>query len=503
MNHTSTPSSTASRVLTYAWPGAVLLAFLLPLRAGFTDDGFIHIRYAQNLITNGTYSFNPGEVSFGTTSPLWVAMLAAIGRVLGSGEVLVDASRVLSWLAAFASLGAAYALARALGAGRLVAAAAAATLAGDVWFARWSALGMETALAVFAVLAMATASTRAHDDRRAAAMLGFFIAIASLVRPEVYLALPVFIVAALWSRSDRRCAFVTIAVAAALLVPWLLFARIHIGSFLPNTAGAKSGGLVLDPVTFVRKFTPIAKIVLSSQGVALLGVMALVAARGIRLRVARNVRFLALWVVALPVAYVVFDIQVLSRYVLLVTPVLAVAGIAAFDRLPIERRRRRAVVVAATLVSIAVNAGFHARVVLPASRAFSHDLTHNLRDLALYLRDHSPPDAVVAAADIGYLSFYSQRRVLDLGGLVEPAMLARREAHTYEEIMDRAMYFDVPGYPHVDYVIDRVTEPPRFDGVVMSGHRFERVYATTVRNLGIRKPGPYHYALYRTIPTEP
>ena len=50
----------------------VLLLLLMPLRGGFTDDGFIHIQYANNVIERGEYSFNPGEVSFGTTSPLWV-----------------------------------------------------------------------------------------------------------------------------------------------------------------------------------------------------------------------------------------------------------------------------------------------------------------------------------------------------------------------------------------------------------------------------------------------
>lgn len=503
MSDSSRVSLLFQRTLTIALPALVLLSFLLPLRHGFTDDGFIHIRYAQNLITTGTYSFNPREVSFGTTSPLWVAMLAAIGYVLGSGEILVSVSRALSWLAAFAAVGAAHKLARMMGAGRVAAIAAAAVLAGDAWFARWSALGMETSLAVFAILAMGAASTRAYDDRRAAGLFGFFIAIAALVRPEVYLALPVFFVAALWSRTRLRCVVITTAFASALLVPWLLFAKFHIGSFLPNTAGAKSGGMILDPVTFVNKFAPIAKIVASSQGIAVLSLLVSVAVLGRHARLNRKVRFMALWVIALPVAYVVFDIQVLSRYVLLVTPIVAVAGVAALDHLPLPVVRRRVVVIAAASLSIFLNAGFYTRVVLPASIAFSDDLTHELKDLAIYLRDNSPPDAVVAAADIGYLSFYSGRRILDLGGLVEPEMLARREVHTYETIMDRALYFDVPGYPHVDYVVDRVTVPPRFDDVLLSGHRFERVYLATVRNLGIRKPGPYYYALYRTTPATP
>ena len=120
-----------------------------------------------------------------------------------------------------------------------------------------------------------------------------------------------------------------------------------------------------------------------------------------------------------------------------------------------------------------------------------------MKDLALYLRDNSKDDAVVAAADIGYLAFYSRRRVLDLGGLVEPATGELRSRHSYEDIIQRGLFLDLESYPDVDFFVDRELEPDRFEGRVLSGYRFRRVYGTTVRNLGIRKPGPYYYTLYR------
>jgi hypothetical protein len=54
----------------------------------------------------------------------------------------------------------------------------------------------------------------------------------------------------------------------------------------------------------------------------------------------------------------------------------------------------------------------------------------------------------------------------------------------------------------VDYLVDRVHEANRLDGQVINGHRFEPVYATEVANLGIRKPGVFHYTLYRIIPVD-
>jgi hypothetical protein len=134
---------------------------------------------------------------------------------------------------------------------------------------------------------------------------------------------------------------------------------------------------------------------------------------------------------------------------------------------------------------------------VPPSRAFSHDLTHNMKGIALYVREHSHENAVVAAADIGYLAFYSQRRVLDLGGLVEPVTGDLRSRYSYEDIIQQGLFLDLDAYPTVDFFIDRELEPDRFEGRLLSGYRFRRVYGTTVRNLGIRKPGPYHYTLYR------
>lgn len=491
-------------------PLLVLLALVLPHRDGFTDDGYIHIQYARNIVTRGEYSFNPGEVSFGTTSPLWVMIHAAVGRVLGTGEVLITTSRVLSWLAGFASVAAMYFFARALGLGFLTSFCCSLLLGAHAWFVRWTALGMETSSAVLAIVGVGTASIGAPSDRRRACFLGFFMAVAALLRPEAYLLLPVYLVSTVTRgrRKDWGCVLRTILVWTLLIGPWLIFAKYHIGSFLPNTAGAKSGGLILDLATFVRKLDPIVKIVGSSDGIAALLVVGSVVLRGRRsLVLAGRARLLFLWVLALPLAYVFFDIQVLSRYMLLTAPFTIVLGLGGLEdwfsrdpsRAPGAARARMAVA-AATAAAVVLNIIFYFAVVLPPSAAFSRDLSRNLKGLALYLKDHSEKGAVVAAADIGYLAFYSERRVLDLGGLVDNETLKLREAHTYEEIVDRGLYLSLPKYPRVDFFVDRERAANRFAGKVLAGYRFESVYVTEVRNLGIRKPGPFFYTLYRLTP---
>ena len=502
-------------------PLIVLLALALPHRQGFTDDGYIHIQYARNIATRGEYAFNPGEVSFGTTSPMWVMVHAAVGRVAGTGEVLIATSRVLSWAAGFAAVAAMIALARALGLGFWTGFCGALLLAAHAWFVRWTALGMEASSAVLAIIGVGAASIGAFEDRRRALLLGFFMAVAALLRPEAYLLVPVYALAVLTRgrRIEWGCVLRVALVWLLLVGPWLLFARYHIGSFLPNTAGAKSGGMVLDPATFIRKLDPIVKIVGSSDGIAaFLVVLSIVVARRKALIFSDRARLLFLWIVALPLAYVFFDIQVLSRYMLLTAPFTIVLGLGGLEGLfsrgggegrgetdlaRVAPGRLKKALAAATAAAVVANVAFYFAVVLPPSVAFSQDLSRNLKGLALYLKGHSDKDAVVAAADIGYLAYYSERKVLDLGGLVDNETLALREAHTYEEIVDQGLYLGLPKYPRVDFFIDREHTMNRFEGRSLAGYRFESVYVTEVRNLGIRKPGPFFYTLYRLTRERP
>ncbi|UCG52873.1 MAG: hypothetical protein JSW58_04775, partial [Candidatus Latescibacterota bacterium] len=136
----------------------VFLVLLLPLRNGFTDDGFIHIQYAKNIVTRVEYSFNPGEVSHGTTSPLWVMIQAALGRIFGTGEVLIVTSRVLSWVSGFLAILGMFILARALDLRVWTALFCALFFATHVWFVRLTALSMETASAVLAIVAVGVVS---------------------------------------------------------------------------------------------------------------------------------------------------------------------------------------------------------------------------------------------------------------------------------------------------------------------------------------------------------
>jgi len=131
---------------------------------------------------------------------LWVMALAVIARPFSDGHALVVAGQTLSWLAAFAAVIMLHRVLVLLGATRRTAIFGSVALAADVWLVRWGALGMESSLAACMAAVMVAASVRAFEDRRAAAAFGAAAAVGALVRPELYLALPVYLAAAVTQR---------------------------------------------------------------------------------------------------------------------------------------------------------------------------------------------------------------------------------------------------------------------------------------------------------------
>ncbi len=139
---------------------------------------------------------------------------------------------------------------------------------------------------------------------------------------------------------------------------------------------------------------------------------------------------------------------------------------------------------------------FYAAVVVPPTAAFSKALKTVVVGMGEWLAKNSAPDALVATPDIGAIGFTSGRRVLDLGGLVTPEINAMRRTTDVETIIDDGLYLSF----RPDYLVDRSPVPGRFAGTVIRGYRFTEIMRGEVPNLGIRKPEPVVYTLYRITP---
>jgi hypothetical protein len=110
-----------------------------------------------------------------------------------------------------------------------------------------------------------------------------------------------------------------------------------------------------------------------------------------------------------------------GRYFLPVLPVLIGYGVYGYFALKEKGFRR-------FLPRIAIRAVWASALLLTGiflligSAQFSKDVAFiqtNMVDMALWIRENTPPDAVIAAHDIGALGFWGDRRIVDLGGVTD------------------------------------------------------------------------------------
>ena len=495
---------------------AVLTAGAVLLWGYQTDDTWIHLRYARNLSEHGEFSFNPGEPTYGSTAPLWIfslvflmklglAPLAAV-RLLGllsGAAVLLVADRVLSRLSVPASW-------------RPVL---LVLVAADAWFLRWTMSGMETPLAGALLLVLLGPAVASGPTAWVA--WGAAWGLGTLVRPELAVLAPTALPWLLWLQRRRhpgRSATASLAQAAAgwLLVagPWFVYAQVAFGRLVPGTAAAKSYAPNLDPASLAGHLSRSLAQLGVVQGVLWLGLL-FVALRFLSARRRGEAggegptfgpRALALagiaatWAVVLVGGYAVKQVWTISRYLSPLHAPLLLAGAALaaamVRRMSAHAGAARRVLAATVVMALLGNGALLVVKVRPYATTFTRGIQECMTGTGLWLRDNTPSDAVVAAMDIGALGYASERRIMDLAGLVSPQVRSLGRDMGFEPMVasGRWLELEVP-----DYLFDRTPGPPRWEGRTVDGVEFVLLETCGIPTVGLREAEPWTFALYRLV----
>jgi hypothetical protein len=481
----------------------MVLAFMWPIRDYLTDDTFIHLQYARHLSTGHGLVFNPGERVYGCTSPLWVALLAD-AMALGFDGVWVG--KLFGMLAAVGCVGLFLQLMRRTVATPEIRAAATVAWSSHAWMARWGTSGMETPLAVALILGGFVAFTEGKRWGSRPVRTGSLWALAALTRPEAMWLLLLWVIFLVIETEDR---FGLRRLIAGSLPPllivgtWLLFARIYFGTFWPQTLAAKTVGasnLTTHAVSVWRQV----RLVAATDGVLLvLLVLSLLLGRspkGSPSNLAH--RWLPwAWVVGLPALYTARGITVISRYLMILVPILGWLAWRAAEawwlgRQPTPATVRRASMLAAVvaLLVIAENVIVFQGAVIPHVRRFTPALEGSLVKWGRWFHDHTPPGTLIATPDIGAIGFFSQRPVIDLVGLVTPAMVPHLARQSPEEAVAS---FSFASFSRPDYLIDRAPAPYALQHVSRYGSALTALGTAPMPSLGIAIPQPVVYTVYR------
>jgi hypothetical protein len=403
------------------------------------EDALITYRYASNLARGDGLVFNPGERVLGTTAPLWAAILAGAGLVAGPERIPVASSVLL--LACGLATG--LLVARALG--RLGIAPAVATLAvflglchPDVVVAGTG--GMETAL-VLLWMAMGLDALAARRFHCVALSCAF------LVMTRLDGLAWAAVVAAWIALRERPIPWRAAGTFVLVLAPWLVFSTLYYGSPVPNTIAAKqvvSYGFMeshgaRDLVAHLAWFAGATGGVVRYEAAGLrwvpVGVLLAFLVAGAAAAWGEPRRRLLLVLIAYPILvgalyWVGRAPRMFDWY--LVPPLWCCLVLAAVGAGAAVRRTTPLAARIVLGVALAVLAGHFAA----ATRWTWTDQAKNQRaevglrqSTAEWLRENTPPGATVATEAIGYLGWYSGRRILDLAGLTSPEVVRLRREH--------------------------------------------------------------------------
>ena len=428
--------------------GIYLLASILKYRLGFPlDDSWIHQTYARNLATHGEWAFLSGKPSSGSTSPLWSALLA-FGFWLGLSPyywTFLLGCLILWALAVLCENTARQLLPGYPGWFPWVG----LFIVGE-WHLTWSAgSGMETLLHTLIVTAVLAAIMTGKPRYLA---LGLLIGISVWIRPDGLTLLgPVALVALLTEKtnSSRLGALTRLLFGfGSLFVPYLLFNLILSGSPMPNTFYAKQAEYAFWQVKPVS--IRLTRLILQwSAGLSVVIFPGVIGWLVISFR-RRDWGTLAgvFWCFGYILLYALrLPIYQHGRYVIPAMPIYFLWGLMAlleFGKSNLFSRFHRAINLSWQSIVFFVWLGFW----VLGARAYAEDVAYIESEMvvsARWVADNLPPDALVAAHDIGALGYFGHHDLIDMAGLVSPEVIP-----FIKDEVRLAAYLDARG---ADYLI--------------------------------------------------
>jgi len=403
--------------------GAVLVAAALSTAlAGrispLCDDAFISLVYVKNLLAGQGLTFN-GTLVQGYTNPLWVLLIAGLGRV---GMALPAACHLLTVASAVLALGSTLLLAWRVGLSMFLGVFACFCLALSLDFVIYTGAGLETLLFAGLLNLLALLCLAQAPGLRHALGVGAIAGLLALCRPEGLVAVllaPAFL-------AHKRPRLAPLAWATGLLVagPWFAWAHGYYGDWLPNSFYAKAAhltpGQVIKGLHYLFPHSP------SGVLFAVVGAVALLMTWRTR---ARALALLALaWVGY--VAVVGGDWMPGWRVLLPVAGPALVALLAGAAASWLHRRPAAILPVALLVALLAVRWGD------PDTHRTLSVVVHYrtvLTSLGQWLGESVPPGTLIATNPAGFVPYYSGLPTIDMLGINDPYIA--RHPHIRRRLM--------------------------------------------------------------------
>jgi arabinofuranosyltransferase len=367
------------------------------------DDSYITYRYADNIIRGLGFVYNPGEFVLGVTTPLWVLILAVVGFL---GVEVPGAAIVLGILFDVASVLLLFEVLSNHNQG-------AAMWAAVIWAVYPPAVtaasgGMETSM----FIALSLASLMVISRNRYKPSHSTFAVLASITRPEGIIIYSLSLMGALrtW-RSNRVFVLIMIVVPAVLFVA----ASSYFGTAIPQSVLAKRSLAVENStvIEILRGLFPGITIVLVPF--AICGAIMTITRRSIPLIVVWTTLYLIAYLLARPKMWVWYYLPMQMGVV--VMSAVGINFVFAFVHRIINNIRKLHYAVL-PMIAFSFLIPPTAYYYFPRGTIGENIEVARYRKLAAYIKESTLAEDAVLASDIGYVGYYSGRKILDSWGLV-------------------------------------------------------------------------------------
>jgi Gpi18-like mannosyltransferase len=395
------------------------------------DDSFITFRYAENIAAGKGFVYNQGERVLGTSTPLYTLLLALLVKL---GLPILPLARIINIGADCLSGILIFLMVRRFRIGAAMLAALFYTLFPRVIV--WSISGMETSLYVFLIAASLYSYLKGNFG-----LTALFLGLTILTRVDgVILGLAV-VIHFIWQH--RKFPVKIVLGSVAVLLPWLVFSFLYFGSPIPNSVPGKKA-LYSATIWETPKWRIFWEFLFLRIKIG--WPMLLLALAGVYsvLTRAKSYLIIALWAV---LYFLFFLLGAAKMHMWYYVPfylgylILVALGFGlAFEKADGFWKKRvgalsRGTTAAASLKTLRIVV--ISFVCLLAGLAYFQQMKRTVRlvtieqialedihkSIGLWLSENTLPTDTVCAEDIGYMGYYSGRRILDQDGLVSPQVI--------------------------------------------------------------------------------
>lgn len=200
-----------------------------------TDDTYIYLTYARNFIESGELSFNKGDLTYGFTSPLWLALIIILSPIF-KNILLIPTFLSISFAIAYLLLWWRIINLEEINFKHKLLFFTIISL--DPNLVKHAYTGLETTAVYFFSLLLLYYFILRNRKNNNSVFIGILIGLAYLVRPDLMLFIVILFLFNYKSVFSNKNA-ISILISLIIIVPWLIFSKMYFGGFFPSTFYAK------------------------------------------------------------------------------------------------------------------------------------------------------------------------------------------------------------------------------------------------------------------------